>query len=40
MIIFRNLENIKSEIAKYANKSNLTESQIVEKLEKHYFNKM
>ena len=31
--------NIKSEIEKYANDSNLTELQIVDKLEKHYFNK-
>ena len=34
-----NLSNIKSEIEKYANDSNLTELQIVEKLEKHYFDK-
>ena len=34
-----NLTNIKSEIEKYVNNSNLTELQIVEKLEKHYFNK-
>lgn len=34
-----NLINIKSEIKKYANNSNLTELQIVEKLEKYYFNK-
>ncbi|MFC5196573.1 hypothetical protein ACFPH8_14620 [Bizionia hallyeonensis] len=34
-----NLSNIKTEIEKYANDSNLTELQIVEKLEKHYFNK-
>lgn len=34
-----NLTNIKSEIEKYANDSNLTELQIVEKLEKHYFDK-
>ena len=34
-----NLSNIKLEIEKYANHSNLTESQIVEKLEAHYFNK-
>ena len=34
-----NLTNIKSEIEKYANDSNLTESEIVEKLEKYYFNK-
>ena len=35
----RNLSNIKIEIENYANESNLTELQIVEKLEKHYFNK-
>ena len=34
-----NLSKIKKEIEKYANDSNLTELQIVEKLEKHYFNK-
>ncbi|WP_299102129.1 hypothetical protein [uncultured Winogradskyella sp.] len=34
-----NLASIKSEIEKYANQSNLTETQIVERLEKHYFNK-
>ena len=34
-----NLSNIKTEIENYANESNLTEMQIVEKLEKHYFNK-
>ncbi|WP_194768364.1 hypothetical protein [Tamlana sp. I1] len=34
-----NLKDIKSEIEKYANDSNLTELQIVEKLEKHYFDK-
>ena len=34
-----NLTEIKSEIEKYANNSNFTASQIVEKLEKHYFNK-
>lgn len=34
-----NLTNIKSEIEKYANDSSLTELQIIEKLEKHYFNK-
>ena len=34
-----NLLNIKSEIEKYANDSNLTELQIIEKLENHYFNK-
>ena len=34
-----NLTIIKSEIEKYANDSSLTELQIVEKLEKHYFNK-
>jgi hypothetical protein len=34
-----NLSNIKSEIEKYANDSNLTELQIVKKLEKHYFDK-
>ena len=34
-----NLKDIKSEIQKYANNSNLTELQIVEKLEKHYFDK-
>jgi hypothetical protein len=33
------LTNIKSDITKYANDSNLTELQIVEKLRKHYFNK-
>lgn len=39
MTIMSNLKDIKSEIEKYANDSNLTESQIVEKLEKHYFDK-
>ena len=34
-----NLKDIKLEIEKYANDSNLTELHIVEKLEKHYFNK-
>ena len=34
-----NLKDIKSEIEKYANDSNLTELQIVAKLEKHYFDK-
>ena len=34
-----NLSNIKAEIENYANESNLTEMQIVEKLKKHYFNK-
>lgn len=34
-----NLKNIKAEIEKYASESKLTELQIVEKLEKHYFNK-
>ncbi len=34
-----NLKDIKSEIEKYANDSNLTELQIVQKLEKHYFDK-
>ncbi|WP_400077808.1 hypothetical protein [Winogradskyella sp. R77965] len=34
-----NLSNIKSEIEKYANEVNLTELQIVKKLEDHYFNK-
>ena len=34
-----NLTDIKSEIEKYANNSNFTASQIVEKLEKYYFNK-
>tara|TARA_R110002050_G_C8647096_1_gene489882 strand:- start:354 stop:605 length:252 start_codon:yes stop_codon:yes gene_type:complete len=34
-----NLKDIKSEIEKYANDSNLTELQIVEKLEKYFFNK-
>ncbi len=33
------LSDIKSEIEKYANESNFTELQIVEKLEKHFFNK-
>ena len=33
------LANIKSEIEKYASNSNLTELQIIDKLEKHYFNK-
>lgn len=33
------LSNIKSEIEKYANESNFIELQIVEKLEKHFFNK-
>ncbi|WP_026776579.1 hypothetical protein [Polaribacter sp. Hel_I_88] len=34
-----NLSNIKLEIEKYANESNFTELQIVEKLEKYFFNK-
>jgi hypothetical protein len=34
-----NLSNIKQEIEKYANESNFTELQIVEKLEKYFFNK-
>jgi len=34
-----NLKDIKLEIEKYANDSNLTELHIVEKLENHYFNK-
>ncbi len=34
-----NLKDIKSEIEKCANDSNLTELQIVAKLEKHYFDK-
>ncbi|WP_133759006.1 hypothetical protein [Gelidibacter sediminis] len=34
-----NLKNIKTEIEKYASNSNLTELQIVEKLEKHFFDK-
>ncbi|WP_405569114.1 hypothetical protein [Winogradskyella sp. Asnod2-B02-A] len=34
-----NLSKIKSEIENYANESNLTELQIVKKLETHYFNK-
>lgn len=34
-----NLSTIKSEIENYAKNSNLSESQIVEKLEKHYFDK-
>ena len=34
-----NLKDIKSEIEKYANDSNLNELQIVAKLEKHYFDK-
>ncbi|PQV49593.1 hypothetical protein CLV33_103230 [Jejuia pallidilutea] len=34
-----NLSKIKSEIENYSNESNLTELQIVEKLEKHFFNK-
>jgi len=33
------LKNIKSEIESYASNSNLTELQIVEKLEKYFFNK-
>ncbi|OBQ52847.1 hypothetical protein JJL45_09315 [Tamlana sp. s12] len=33
------LKDIKSEIEKYAKDSNLTELQVIEKLEKHYFNK-
>lgn len=33
------LKDIKSEIEKYAENAKLTELQIVEKLEKHYFNK-
>ena len=34
-----NLKDIKSKIEKYANDSGLTELQIVEKLEKYYFDK-
>jgi len=34
-----NLKNIKSEIENYSSNSNLTELQIIEKLEKHYFSK-
>jgi len=34
-----NLTNIKFEIEKYANNSNSTELQIIEKLKKHYFDK-
>ncbi|WP_397444503.1 hypothetical protein [Polaribacter sp. R77954] len=34
-----NLSNIKLEIEKYVKDSNFTALQIVEKLEKHYFNK-
>ena len=34
-----NFKDIKSEIEKYANESNLNELQIVAKLEKHYFDK-
>ena len=34
-----NLKNIKLDIEKYANDSNMTELQIVEKLENHYFDK-
>lgn len=34
-----NLSKIKSEIESYANESNLTELQIVEKLDKYFFNK-
>lgn len=33
------LSNIKSEIEKYTNDSNLTELQVIKKLESHYFNK-
>ncbi|MFV9549798.1 hypothetical protein [Algibacter sp. PT7-4] len=33
------LKDIKLEIEKYVSNSNLTEFQIIEKLEKHYFNK-
>ncbi len=39
MRLMSKLSDIKSEIEKYANDSDLTELQIVEKLEKHYFNK-
>jgi hypothetical protein len=39
MTIMSNLKDIKSEIEKYANDSNLNELQIVVKLEKHYFDK-
>lgn len=34
-----NLSNIKLEIEKYANDSSFTELQIIEKLEKYFFNK-
>jgi hypothetical protein len=34
-----NLSKIKKEIENYANELNLTELQVVEKLENHYFNK-
>ena len=39
MTIMSNLKDIKSKIEKYANDSGLTELQIVEKLEKYYFDK-
>ncbi|TDU33721.1 hypothetical protein BXY82_3016 [Gelidibacter sediminis] len=39
MAFMSNLKNIKTEIEKYASNSNLTELQIVEKLEKHFFDK-
>ncbi|WCO00313.1 hypothetical protein [Psychroserpens ponticola] len=35
-----NLSKVKSEIEAYANDSNLTEIQIVDKLKEHYFNKV
>ncbi len=34
-----NLSNIKTEIEFYAKQSNLTELQVIEKLENHFFNK-
>lgn len=37
--VMSNLSKIKSEIENYANASNLTELQIIEKLEHHYFTK-
>ena len=39
MRLMSNLSKIKKEIENYADESNLTELQIVEKLENHYFNR-
>jgi hypothetical protein len=40
MTIISNSKDIKTEIEKYANDSDLTELEIVEKLKEHYFDKI